>query len=106
MDSQSKTQQKSDEVNYDTLKSDIHQLRDDFSKLTRTLLDKQRGQVSHLRDEVSRTGRDAVDRAKSLGDKALKDTQQRIEERPLTTLLVIFLAGLFLGKLLDRSPAE
>ncbi len=114
MDSQANAQQKPkqnqddtySEVNYDTLKQDIHQLRDDFSKLTQSLLDKQRGQVNHLREELSSSGRRAVDSAKSVGDKTLKGTQQQIRERPLTTLLTIFLAGLFLGKLLDRHPAE
>ncbi|WP_372750412.1 hypothetical protein [Litorivivens sp.] len=99
MDSQANSQQRSDDINYDTLKNDIHQLRDDFSKLTHNLFDKQRGQVSQLRDEWSQ-------RAKSIGDKTIKDTQRQIKERPLTTLLAIFLAGLFLGKLLNQSPAE
>ena len=114
MDSQANAQQKPNqkqgdaysEVSYDTLKQDIHQLRDDFSKLTQSLLDKQRGQVDRLREEFSSSGRRAVDSAKSVSDKAIKSTQHQIQERPLTTVLAIFLAGLFLGKLLDRSPAE
>ena len=112
MATQSNAQQKQtdndayNDVSYETLKQDIHQLRDDFSKLTHSLLDKQRGQANQLREELSSSGRRVVDRAKSASDKAVKSTQHQIEERPLPTLLAIFLAGLFLGKLLDRSSAE
>lgn len=112
-----RTQSKHDDINVDDLKKDIHQLRDDLSKLSRAVIDKQNGQVSHLRDEISKSSRDALrqvgerseealNKARDISDRTVKDIEHRVQERPFVTLLLVFCAGLILGKFVDRASTE
>lgn len=106
-----------DDINIDNLKNDIHNLREDLSKLSHAVIDKHNGQVSHLREEISKSSRDAIrrvgersedalNRARDMSDRTVKDIERRVQERPFVTLLLIFCAGLLLGKFVDRSAAE
>ncbi|MEX2474028.1 MAG: hypothetical protein WD429_02325, partial [Marinobacter sp.] len=40
--------------------------------------------------------------ARKAGDKAIEGAGHKIEERPFLTVLIAFVAGLLLGKFLDR----
>ena len=104
---------KSGQDEYKQLKQDLHQLREDFANLTRAVTEGQKSNVSSLRDEIRREsreafdqvrqkGNDALNRAKDAGDKAVHDVEHKIEERPFLSIIIMFLAGLLVGKLLDR----
>ncbi|MBZ2168727.1 YqjD family protein [Marinobacter sp. F4216] len=106
-------QAKSGQDEYNQVKQDLQELRDDFAKLTRAVTEDQKGNISSLRDEIRREsqaafdqvrqkGSDAVDRAKNAGDKAISDVERKIEERPLLSVIIMFLIGVLVGKLLDR----
>ncbi|WP_341580819.1 hypothetical protein [Marinobacter metalliresistant] len=104
---------KSTQDDYDQVKRDLQALRDDLSKLTRTVSESQKSNISSLRDEIRRESREALDqvkqkgdevlhRAKDAGDKAFHDVEHKIEERPFLSIIIMFLAGILVGKLLDR----
>lgn len=98
---------------YNQVKQDLQTLREDLSKLTQAVTESQKNNISSLRDEIRRESRDAFDqvkrkgdealnRAKETGDKAVNDVEHRIEERPFLSILIMFLAGVLVGKLFDR----
>jgi ElaB/YqjD/DUF883 family membrane-anchored ribosome-binding protein len=104
---------KSSQDEYNQVKQDLQQLRDDMAKLTRAVSDNQKSNISHLRDEIRRESREAFDqvrqkgdaalnRARDAGDKAVHDVEHKIEERPFLSVILMFLAGILVGKLLDR----
>ncbi|QSP94779.1 DUF883 family protein [Marinobacter salinisoli] len=104
---------KSGKDEYSQVKQDLQQLRDDLATLTKALTEEQKGNISSLRDEIRREsqqafdqvrqkGNEAVDRAKNAGDKAIHDVERKIEERPLLSVVIMFLIGVLVGKLLDR----
>ena len=55
-------------------------------------------QVSHLRGRLDSIAGDA----KHHGRQALDDLTDRIEERPLASILIAFGVGLLFGRMLDR----
>lgn len=98
---------------YNQVKRDLQELREDLGKLTRTVSESQKSNISSLRDEIRRESREALDqvrqrgdealhRAKDAGDKAFHDVEHKIEERPFLSIIVMFLAGILVGKMLDR----
>ena len=98
---------------YNQVKSDLQALREDLAKLTRTVSESQKSNISSLRDEFRRESREALDqvrqkgdealhRAKDAGDKAFHDVESKIEERPFLSIIIMFLAGILVGKMLDR----
>lgn len=104
---------KSPQDDYNQVKQDLQELRNDLAKLTRTVSDSQKSNISSLRDEIRRESREAfdqvrrkgdeaLDRARNAGDKAVHDVEHRIEERPFLSILIMFLAGILVGKLFDR----
>lgn len=104
---------KSAQSEYDQVKDDIRLLREDLAKLTKSVTDSQKSNISSLRDEIRRESREALDRvrktgdealnsARDVGEKAVHDVEHRIEERPFLSIIIMFLAGLLVGKLLDR----
>ena len=104
---------KSSKDDYEQVKQDIQALRDDLAKLTRTVSDGQKQNVSSLKDEIRREslealdqvrqkGDDALRRARDAGDRTVHDVESRIEERPFLSIIVMFLAGILVGKLFDR----
>lgn len=104
---------KSSQDDYKQVKEDIQALRDDLAKLTRTVSDNQKHNVSSLRDEIRRESLEALDsvrqkgdealrRARDAGDRTVHDVENRIEERPFLSIIVMFLAGVLVGKLFDR----
>ncbi|WP_203299894.1 YqjD family protein [Marinobacter sediminum] len=104
---------KSSQDEYNQVKKDLQQLREDLATLTRTVSDSQKSNISSLRDEIRRESREAFDqvrqkgndafnRARDAGDKAVHDVEHKIEERPFLSVVLMFLAGVLVGKLLDR----
>lgn len=104
---------KSTQDDYNQVKRDLQELREDLANLTRTVSESQKSNISSLRDEIRRESREALDqvrqkgdealhRAKDAGDKAFHDVEHKIEERPFLSIIIMFLAGILVGKMLDR----
>jgi ElaB/YqjD/DUF883 family membrane-anchored ribosome-binding protein len=90
------------ESEFDTFKDDLNKLRSDISNLSAALRDTTsetvREQVDTIRNRVDQITRDAREH----GRQTLDDLTDRIEERPLTSVLIAFGVGVLLGRLLDR----
>lgn len=93
---------KATEDEYQQVKDDLKALREDMAALTRSVAESQKANLTGLRDQLEKESREALDYARKTGDKALHDVEERITERPLLSILLMFLAGLLVGKLLDR----
>jgi len=104
---------KSGQNDYEQVRQDLQQLREDLSKLTKTVADGHKSNISNLRDEIRRESREAFDQVRQRGDeafnrardassKAVHDVEHKIEERPFLSVVLMFLAGLLVGRLLDR----
>ncbi|MBO6849356.1 MAG: DUF883 family protein [Marinobacter sp.] len=104
---------KSAQDDYNRVKEDLQALREDLAKLTKAVADGQKSNISSLRDEIRRESREALDsvrkrgdealhRARDAGTKAVHDVEHQIEERPFLSILIMFLAGILIGRLLDR----
>ena len=104
---------KSSQNEYEQVRQDLQQLREDLSKLTKAVADGQKSNISSLRDEIRRESREAFDQVRQHGDEAFNrardastkvvhDVEHKIEERPLLSVVLMFLAGLLVGRLLDR----
>ncbi|ABM20013.1 MULTISPECIES: DUF883 family protein [Marinobacter] len=98
---------------YEQVREDLRRLQEDMAKLTRSVAEGQKNNISHLRDEirresreafdqVKRRGDEALDRAKDVSGKAVENVEHKIEERPFLSIVLMFLAGLLVGRLLDR----
>jgi ElaB/YqjD/DUF883 family membrane-anchored ribosome-binding protein len=90
------------EAEFDTVKDDLAKLRADVANLTAAL----KGMTAEAVHEQVGTIRDRLDRltgdARHQGRQTLDELTDTIEERPLTSILVAFGAGIVLGRLLDR----
>jgi ElaB/YqjD/DUF883 family membrane-anchored ribosome-binding protein len=93
---------KSANEDYEQVKADLKALRDDLGKLSKSVADGQKSTINSFRDEVRREGQEALDYARGAGEKAVGEAEDRIAQRPFLTVIVLFLAGLVVGKLLDR----
>lgn len=104
---------KSNQNDYEQVRADLQKLREDLSQLTKNVAEGQKSNISSLRDEIRRESREAFDQVKQRGDeaihrardagsKAVDDVEHRIEERPFLSIIIMFLAGLLVGRLLDR----
>ena len=100
-------QQSSNEV--DALRAELEKMREEMSKLTSSDMQSTRDFAKEIQSELRNTlnqardkGRDFLDQAKEGGDKAIGKLEKQIEERPLLTLLIVFIAGLLLAKLFER----
>ncbi len=94
--------EKVSKTEYDQVKADLKVLRDDLARLTRSVADGQKSSLNSLKDEIRREGQEALDYARGAGEKALHEAEEKIIERPFLTVILLFLAGLVVGKLLDR----
>jgi len=90
------------ESEFDMVKEDLVKLREDIAKLSGALKDVTsetvHDRVNDLRGRIDSITGDA----KQHGRQALEDLTNRIEERPLASVLVAFGVGLLFGRLLDR----
>ena len=84
------------------VKDDLAKLRSDIANLSAALKDLT-SETVHERLDTLRTGIDRMtDDAKVQSRELLDDLTDRIEERPLTSVLVALGVGILLGRLFDR----
>lgn len=95
---------------FDDLKQDVARLRNDLSSTTRKLVDlgkdqsgaaKERAQLeaSKLLNELN----SAVEESKDKGKRALEAVEDKVTEKPFLSLLIVFIFGLFLGRIIDTD---
>ena len=81
------------------LSSEMQQLKQDFGKLKGDLAEVLRLAGAEGKQKLQA----AYDSACDYGKDALDASRKTIEERPLTSVLVAFIAGILVAKLLDRK---
>jgi len=81
----------------DNLRSEVQQLRQDIQSITQTLRDmaSEQGERAYAR------ARETLGTARERAVKAEKALEHQIEERPLASILVVFIGGLIVGLLLQ-----
>jgi ElaB/YqjD/DUF883 family membrane-anchored ribosome-binding protein len=90
------------EGEFGAVKDDLAKLRSDIANLSNALKELT-SETVHERIDSLRGGIDRLtDDAKLQSREALDGLTDRIEERPLTSILVAFGVGLLLGRLFDR----
>jgi len=77
---------------FEVLREDITRLRTDMGEM-----------LSHLAGGTKTNVAVAKDKLKSSGKKALTYSENTIKERPISSVVVLFLVGLVMGWLLDRK---
>ncbi|HLV78525.1 MAG TPA: hypothetical protein VKY53_11425 [Marinobacter sp.] len=98
---------------YVQVRDDLRKLQDDVAKLAASVAEGQRSNIGHLKDEIRKesravferlceSGDAAITRARSASDKAIENVEHKIEERPFLSVVLLFLAGLLVGRMLDR----
>lgn len=98
---------------YGRVKEDLQLLREDLAALTKSVTDGQKSNVNSLKDEISRETRAAFDSLRKRGDAAIsrateagsqtaENVENKIGERPFLSIILMFLAGIVVGKMLDR----
>ncbi len=109
------------EIDFDNIKEDISRLRADLAELSKQVKDRSTGFARATTDrilasigkELEELGEDKdrvleklhaeVENFQEIGKQKVETVEQRIKENPLKSLLIAFIAGLFLGKLFDRK---
>ncbi len=82
----------------DEIRSDMSSLRDDLTQALRQLTNDDEGTTGRVREAAAALR----DKSKDLGKRAIDSTETQIKERPFLSILVVFLIGLVLGKVLDQ----
>ena len=81
------------------LSTELQQLKQDFAKLQSDLAAAMRTLGAQSKQKVQAAYESACEYSKD----ALETSRKTIEERPLTSVLVAFIAGVLIAKLLDRK---
>jgi ElaB/YqjD/DUF883 family membrane-anchored ribosome-binding protein len=88
---------------------DIHVLRDDLARLYTDLTQSGRRRASATRNKLGSMANDGLHRveqklkdARDSGRQAIGKVQHRVEENPVTSLLIAFGVGFVLGKVFLR----
>ncbi len=89
-----------------TLKEDVNKLRADLGELLETARAEGKRRVGESRQRI-REGvmnridqfKEVLDNARQCGQKAREKAQEKIEQRPITTVLAAFGIGLIVGRL-------
>ncbi|MBQ0832526.1 MULTISPECIES: YqjD family protein [unclassified Marinobacter] len=98
---------------YGRVKEDLKLLREDLASLAKAVTEGQKSNANSLKDEISREthavldqlrkrGDAALSRATEAGSKTVDSVEHKIEERPFLSIILMFLAGVIVGKMLDR----
>ncbi len=98
----------------DKIKGDLQQLRDDLGKLLGHIGSYSKGKLGSTREKVSAAMEDvggrAYDRFQGTGHEvtergreALGASRDAVEHRPLTYVVVAFVAGMILASLFERK---
>lgn len=85
--------------NVDALRSDLEQLRTDFATMGRTVKDL----ATEVGSETYARVRDRGDQARAQAKKAAGVVAETIEERPLVSVLSVFVLGMLIGFLFGRQ---
>jgi ElaB/YqjD/DUF883 family membrane-anchored ribosome-binding protein len=109
------------EIDFDNIKEDISRLRTDLAELSKQVKDRGAGyakattdrilaslgkeleELGDDKDRVLEKLRAELENVQEIGKQKVETVEQRIQENPLKSLLIAFVAGLFLGKLFDRK---
>lgn len=109
------------EIDFDNIKEDISRLRADLTEISKQVKDRSTGFAKATTDrilasigkELEELGEDKdrvleklhaeLENVQEIGKQKVETVEQRIRENPLKSLLIAFIAGLFLGKLFDRK---
>jgi ElaB/YqjD/DUF883 family membrane-anchored ribosome-binding protein len=90
------------EGEFGAVKDDLARLRADVANLSAAIReltsDTVHDQIGSLKGRLDRLTHDAKDQ----GRQALDDLADRIEERPVSSVLIAFGVGILLGRLFDR----
>jgi ElaB/YqjD/DUF883 family membrane-anchored ribosome-binding protein len=90
------------EGEFSAVKDDLARLRADVANLSAAIKDltseRVHDQIDSLKGRIDRLTSDAKDQ----GRQALDDLADRIEERPVSSVLIAFGVGILLGRLFDR----
>jgi ElaB/YqjD/DUF883 family membrane-anchored ribosome-binding protein len=90
------------EGEFGAVKDDLAKLRADVANLSAALRemtsDTVHEQLDSMKGRIDRLTRDAKDQ----GRQTLDDLADRIEERPVSSVLIAFGVGILLGRLFDR----
>ena len=109
------------EIDFDNIKEDISRLRTDLAELSKQVKDRGTGyakattdrilasigkeleELGDDKDRVIEKVRAELENVQEIGKQKVETVEQKIQENPLKSLLIAFIAGLFLGKLFDRK---
>ena len=109
------------EIDFDNIKEDISRLRTDLAELSKQVKDRGTGyakattdrilasigkeleELGDDKDRVIEKVRAELENVQEIGKQKVETVEQKIQENPLKSLLIAFIAGLFLGKLIDRK---
>jgi ElaB/YqjD/DUF883 family membrane-anchored ribosome-binding protein len=83
----------------EALRSDLEQLRNDFAAMGRTV----KALASEVGSETYARVRERADQARAQAEKAAGVVTQTIEDRPLVSILSVFVVGLIVGFLFGRQ---
>ena len=86
----------------DNLKKDISKLKEDLSSIAESLLEKGKAETGTAKDRLGERFGDELEAARLKGKEKVESIEDQIREKPLQSLLIAFVVGLFLGKLFDQ----
>lgn len=98
---------------YDVLKKDFDKLREDMTALAKTFSENQQHVVKRFTSDLVKEGQHLLNSAKTKGETAVKSAtdsskqaanqfESRIKERPFISMLISFLTGLVVARLLVK----
>jgi len=85
----------------EALREDVTKLRSDLSQLAKSLLDKGKSETDTAKDRLIEERMSNLRSARDKGSYTVESVEHKIQEKPLMSLLIAFLAGLILGKLFE-----
>jgi ElaB/YqjD/DUF883 family membrane-anchored ribosome-binding protein len=86
----------------DTFKEDIAKLRTDFASLKDAFQEIASERVRSTLSDAQQKIDEWTETARARSRNSLEDLAEEIEDRPLTSILAAFCAGVILGRLFDR----
>lgn len=98
---------------YDTLKRDFDKLREDMTALARSFTENQQHVVKRFTNDLVKEGQNLLSTARTRGETIVKTAtdsskqaadqfEGRIKERPFMSMLVSFLTGLIVARLMVK----
>ena len=85
-----------------TLKEDLSKLREDLTGIAQSLLEKGKSEAESAKEKLDEGIGDEFQAARDKGRETVEFLEGQIREKPLLSLLIAFILGLFLSKLFDR----